>query len=178
MGFISRLYPAGFCISYIRVMKMKRSWKTYLFWIALAEGVGALAGWLSREGTRWYQESAVKPPLSPPGWVFPVVWGILYALMGFGAARVSLTPQSRERSAGLNLFVAQLTVNFFWSLIFFNLRAYGFALFWLGLLWVLIVWMIFAFRKSDRLAAWLQIPYLLWVTFAAYLNWGAWVLNS
>ena len=156
---------------------MKEIWKTYLFWIALAEGVGALAGWLTREGTQWYQEFAVKPPLSPPGWVFPVVWGILYALMGIGAARVSLTVPSTERSAGLNLFVAQLVVNFFWSLIFFNLRAYGFALAWIGLLWVLIVWMIFAFRKTDKLAARLQIPYLLWVSFAAYLNWGVWVLN-
>jgi len=156
---------------------MKRHWKTYLFWIALAEGVGALSGWLTRDGTKWYQEFADKAPLSPPGWVFPVVWGILYALMGFGAARVSLTEPTPQRSAGLNLFIGQLTVNFFWSLIFFNLRAYGFALAWLGLLWVLIVWMIFAFHKMDRLAAWLQIPYLLWVTFAAYLNWGAWVLN-
>ena len=99
------------------------------------------------------------------------------ALMGFGAARVSLTPVSKERSAGLNLFVWQLTVNFFWSLIFFNLRAYGTALAWLGFLWVLIAWMIFAFRKTDKLASWLQVPYLLWVTFAGYLNWGVLVLN-
>ena len=158
-------------------MEMKRNWKTYLFWIALAEGVGALSGFLTREGTQWYQEFAVKPMLSPPGWVFPVVWGILYALMGIGAARVSLTPPSYARSLGLNLFVSQLTVNFFWSLIFFNLRAYGFALVWLGLLWVLIVWMTLAFRQTDKIAAWLQIPYILWVSFAAYLNWGTWVLN-
>ena len=73
--------------------------------------------------------------------------------------------------------MAQLVVNFFWSLIFFNLRTYGFALAWLGLLWVLIVWMIAAFYRTDRLAAWLQVPYLLWVSFAAYLNWGVWVMN-
>ena len=158
-------------------MEMKRNWKTYLFWIALSEGVGALAGWLTREGVRYYKEIVEKPPLSPPAVVFPIVWGILYALMGFGAARVSLTEPSKERSPGLNLFVAQLVVNFFWSLIFFNLRAYGFALLWLGLLWVLIVWMILAFSRSDRLAAWLQLPYLAWVSFAAYLNWGVWVMN-
>lgn len=158
-------------------MEMKRNWKTYLFWISLEEGVGALSGWLTRDGNQWYREFVQQPPLSPPGWVFPVVWGILYALMGIGAARVSLTEPSPARSLGLNLWTAQLIVNFFWSLIFFNLRAYGFALLWLGLLWVLIVWMILAFRKTDKLAAWLQIPYLLWVTFAAYLNWGVWVLN-
>ena len=118
-----------------------------------------------------------KPALAPPAIVFPIVWGILYALMGIGAARVSLTPNSKVRSTGLNLFVAQLVVNFFWSLIFFNLRTYGLALLWLGLLWVLIIWMIFAFRRCDRWAAWLQIPYLLWVSFAGYLNWGVWVLN-
>ena len=156
---------------------MKKHWKTYLFWIALAEGVGLLAGWLTRDGTAFYKEFVEKPALSPPAILFPVVWGILYALMGIGAARVSLTGPSRQRSAGLNLFVAQLVVNFFWSLIFFNLRTYGFALLWIGLLWVLIIWMIFAFSKTDKLAAWLQIPYLLWVTFAAYFNWCVWVMN-
>ena len=156
---------------------MKGHWKTYLFWIALAEGVGALAGWLTREGTAYYKEFVEKPALAPPAILFPIVWGILYALMGLGAARESLTPPSKVRSTGLNLFVAQLVVNFFWSLIFFNLRTYGLALLWLGLLWVLILWMSFAFRRSDRWAAWLQIPYLLWVSFAGYLNWGVWVKN-
>ena len=157
---------------------MKQNWKTYLFWIALAEGVGALAGWLTREGNEWYRQYVEQPPLSPPGWVFPVVWGILYALMGFGAARVSLTPPSPERSLGLNLWTAQLIVNFFWSPIFFNAGAYGFALLWLLLLWILVLWMILSFRKVDQLAALLQIPYLLWLTFAAYLNYAVWALNK
>ena len=65
----------------------------------------------------------------------------------------------------------------FWSIIFFNLQNFGFALIWLIILWLLILWMIFSFRKVDSLAAWLQIPYLLWVTFAAYLNFGVWILN-
>ena len=91
---------------------MKRNWKTYLFWIALAEGVGALAGWLTREGTAYYKEFVEKPALAPPALVFPIVWGILYAIMGFGAARVSLTEPSPARSLGLNLWTAQLVVNF------------------------------------------------------------------
>ena len=136
-----------------------------------------MAGFLTREGTELFQNTVLQPPLSPPAIVFPIVWGILYALMGIGAASVSLAPESRERNRAMNIFVAQLIVNFFWSLIFFNLMAYGIALVWLGLLWVLILWMIFAFWKTDRLAAWLQLPYLLWVSFAAYLNWGVWVLN-
>ena len=148
-----------------------------MFWILLAEAVGALSGWLTREGTQIYAQTIVKPPLSPPGWVFPVVWAILYALMGIGAAKVYQAPASQTRSLGLNLFITQLVVNFFWSPIFFNLQAFGFSLLWLLLLWGLVLWMILAFRKVEPLAAKLQIPYLLWLTFAAYLNLGVWYLN-
>ena len=156
----------------------KTDWTVYALWIILAEAVGALSGWLSRTGTEIFSEIVQQPPFSPPAWLFPVVWTILYALMGVSAARIWLSEPSQERSRGLNLFVAQLIVNFFWSLIFFNLQAYGFALLWLILLWILVAWMILSFRKTDRLAAWLQVPYLIWLTFAAYLNAGVWVLNS
>ena len=155
----------------------KTTWKPYVLWILLAEAVGALSGWLTREGTQLFSETVAKPPLTPPSLFFPIVWGILYALMGIGAARVSLTDPSEDRSRGLNLFVAQLIVNFFWSLIFFNAQAYGFAFFWLLLLWGLVLWMTLTFRKVDKIAAWLQVPYLLWLTFAAYLNFGVWRLN-
>lgn len=155
----------------------KHVWKSYAIWILLAEGVGFLAGWLTREGTEIYKSVIQKPPLSPPSIVFPIVWAILFALMGIGAARVYLSPKTPERSMGLNIFIVQLVVNFLWSLIFFNIQAYGFAFFWLLLLWGLILWMILTFRKTDTLAALLQIPYLLWVTFAAYLNFGVWQLN-
>lgn len=156
---------------------MKRNWKIYAVWILIAEAVGALSGWLSREGMMLYSETVTQPPLSPPMWLFPVVWGILYALMGISAARVWLTPETPARRRGINLFIAQLIVNFFWSLIFFNLQAFGFAFVWLLLLWVLVAWMILTFYKVDPLAAWLQVPYLVWLTFAAYLNFGVWMLN-
>lgn len=156
---------------------MKGNWKPYLFWILLAEGVGALSGWLTGAAVESYTETILKPPLSPPGWVFPAVWTILFALMGIGAARIYLTPPSPSRSLGLNLFIAQLIVNFFWSPIFFNLQAFGLAFFWLLLLWGLAAWMSLTFRKVDPLAAKLQLPYLLWLTFAAYLNLGVWYLN-
>lgn len=148
-----------------------------MFWILLAEAAGGLSGWLTRNGTAIYSQTIIQPPLSPPGWVFPLVWTILFALMGIGAARVYLSSPSPVRSRGLNLFIAQLVVNFFWSPIFFNLQAFGFAFFWLLLLWCLVVWMILTFRKADPPAAKLQIPYLLWLTFAAYLNLGVWYLN-
>lgn len=157
---------------------MKKSkWKTYAFWILLAEAVGALSGWLSREGMKLFEETVSQPPLSPPPSIFPIVWGILYALMGISAARIYLSPPSADRHRGLNLFVAQLIINFFWSLIFFNAQAFGFAFLWLLLLWGLVLWMILVFQKTDLPAALLQIPYLLWLTFAAYLNFGVWYLN-
>lgn len=155
----------------------KRTWKVYALWILFTEAVGALSGFPTRKGSQIYSETVVKPPLSPPAIVFPIVWGILFALMGIGAARIYLAPLSADRSKSLLLFLLQLAFNFFWSIIFFSLQAFGFALIWLVLLWVLIVCMVRAFWKVDKIAAWLQIPYLLWVTFAAYLNFGVWRLN-
>jgi tryptophan-rich sensory protein len=153
------------------------NWKVYTLWISLAEAAGLLSGLLSRVGMVNFSQTVAQPPLSPPGWLFPVVWTILYGLMGISAARIWLSPPSDNRSRGLNRFLAQLIVNFFWSPIFFNTGAYGFALLWLLLLWVLVVLMILSFRKVDKTAALLQIPYLIWLTFAAYLNWGVWQLN-
>lgn len=166
------------CIFCHRVILMKQAkWKTYVLSILLTEAVGALSGWLTREAAAVFRQTVNQPPLSPPAVVFPIVWGILYALMGISAARISLSEPSPERSKGLNLYVAQLIVNFFWSLIFFNAEAYGFAFLWLLLLWGLVLWMILTFRRVDPVAAWLQIPYLIWLTFAAYLNFGVWSLN-
>ena len=155
----------------------KSAWKAYAFWILFAEAVGGLSGWLTREGSKLYQATIRQPPLSPPGIVFPIVWGILFALMGISAARIYLAPPSLARTRGLRLFFLQLFFNFFWSIIFFNLQAFGFALLWLLVLGGLILLMILTFRKTDAPAAWLQAPYLLWVTFAAYLNFGVWMLN-
>ncbi len=159
------------------VIKMKQNWKTYAFWIVLAEAVGALAGFLTREGTKLYATSVVKPPLSPPAVVFPIVWGILYALMGIGAARVALTPDSALRTRGLRFFLLQLAFNFTWSILFFNLEAFGPAFVWLVILWALILMMTATFGKVDQTAALMQIPYLIWVAFAGYLNFGVWLLN-
>lgn len=155
----------------------KVPWKTYVLWILGVEAVGALSGWLTRDGAEIYSESIRQPPLSPPSIVFPVVWSILFLLMGISAARIALSPASPIRTRSLLLFAIQLAFNFFWSIIFFNFQNFGFALLWLVVLWGLILWMIVSFYKTDRLAAWLQIPYFLWVGFAAYLNLGVWLLN-
>ncbi len=154
-----------------------KMWKPYVISAGIALAVGGLSGLLSMEGMKLYTETALKPPLTPPGWLFSVVWTILYALMGISAAIIWHAPESKDRSKGLNLYVVQLIVNFFWSLLFFNAQAYGLAALWLILLWVLVLLMIMEFSKVDKLAAWLQIPYLIWLTFAAYLNLGVWFLN-
>ena len=133
---------------------------------------------MTREGTAHYVATAVKPPLTPPSVVFPVVWVLLFALMGIGAARVYLAPVSQYRKRSLLLFFVQLIFNVGWSLLFFNAQRFGAAFFWLLMLWVLILWMTLTFRKVDEWAAKLQIPYLLWVAFAAYLNAGVWLLNG
>ena len=152
--------------------------RTYVFWILLSEAIGLLSAILSRAGTESFRTTVQQPPLSPPAALFPIVWTILYVLMGISAARISLIPPSTIRSRSLNIFVIQLAVNFFWSLIFFNAKAYGFSFFWLLLLWGLVFGMILLFRQIDSVAAALQIPYLRWLTFAAYLRYGVWKLNS
>lgn len=151
--------------------------KTYLLWILLAEAVGGLAGWLTREDVKIYTDSIAQPPLSPPPLVFPVAWTILYALMGIGAARVSLAPDGPRRSRALAVFGLQLGMNFLWSILFFKFQRFGLALVWLIALWGAILWMASAFSRVDKAAARLQIPYLVWVAFAGYLNLGVWVLN-
>ena len=125
-----------------------------------------------------YSTAIIQPPLAPPPILFPIVWGILYALMGFSAARIYLSAQSAERSKGINLYIAQLVVNFFWSLIFFNAQAFGFAFFWLLLLLSLAVWMAVSFGRVNKTAGVLQIPYILWLLFAGYLNLAVYLLNG
>lgn len=159
-------------------MKMKKgNWKTYLLWIVLTEAVGGLSALLTRKGMEIYNETVIKPALSPPMILFPIVWGILYALMGIAVARTQLKGKSTLQERCLLIYILQLAFNFCWSIFFFNLQAFGFAFLWLMVLWGLIIWMALTFRKVDKAAAWLIVPYLLWVTFAAYLNAGVYLLN-
>ena len=161
-----------------RVINMLwKKFKPYIYMIILTEAVGALAGFFTRDGMKLF-ENVPKSALTPPNTVFPVVWGILYLLMAVGAARIIKSPKSENRTAAQGIFAIQLVVNFFWSLFFFNLRAYGFSFVWLLILWALIIVMIYRFSLVDKKAAWLQVPYILWVTFAAYLNFAVWWLNT
>ena len=155
----------------------KNAGRTYALWILGTEAVGALAGWLTREGTEIFNLSVAEPPFSPPAAVFPIVWTILYLLMGIGAARIAMAPPWDARSRSLTLYLVQLFFNFLWPFVFFNLQWYGVAFLWLIALWLLVFFMIQSFRTVDPTAAALQLPYLIWLTFAAYLNLGVWLLN-
>lgn len=155
----------------------KVGFKTYAIWILITEAVGALSGFITRDGTKLYGETINKPVLSPPAVLFPIVWTVLYALMGIGAARIYISCRSKDRSAALRIYSGQLLFNFFWSIFFFNLQAFWFSFVWLILLLILVVLMIISFKKIDKTAAYLQIPYLIWVIFAGYLNLGAAILN-
>ncbi len=146
--------------------------------IALALGVGALSAWLTRGNMDLFR-SIKKPPLTPPAAVFPVVWTILFILMGAGAALVQINRRGKEAAAraAMRAYALQLAANLTWSLIFFNARAFLLAFFWLLLLLWLIVLTVRRFALVSPLAAKLQIPYLLWVGFAGYLTLAIYLLN-
>lgn len=155
-------------------MKIKKYKYQFLF-SAVALAFGAVGGWITMNGIEGY-EMLRKPPLTPPDRLFPVVWTILYILMGAAMGRV-WQKDARGRTAALTFFTAQLTVNLLWTLLFFGLGMYLLSFFWLILLLFLIYRMSEVFRQSDILAAKLQIPYLGWTAFAGYLNLGIWWLN-
>lgn len=153
---------------------MKIQWKKLILCIAIPLAVGGLSALLTRGSMETFQ-SLNKPTLSPPGWLFPVVWTVLYILMGI-ASYLVLTSGKPTRSA-LTVYGIQLVFNFFWSILFFNLGAYLFSFIWLIILWILIfITMILFFRISEP-AGYLLLPYLLWVTFAGYLNFYIYLLN-
>ena len=161
-------------------IEFKRAGKSavlpYVLWIALAEGVGALSGWVTRAGSEYFNTQLAHPPLTAPSWVFPIAWAILYALMGIGAARVFLSRRGPSRSRTLTVFVVQLVMNFFWPILFFNAEAYGLALIWLVALFAVAAAMTLAFRRVENTAGLLQIPYLFWLGYAAYINAGVWLM--
>ncbi|MBQ4426206.1 MAG: tryptophan-rich sensory protein [Oscillospiraceae bacterium] len=155
---------------------MKDNTKKLILCIGLPVLGGALIGWLT--GTMGNYDDFVKPPLSPPGWLFPVVWTVLYALMGYALWRALIRcSSSREQSSVLTIFSFQLALNYLWPVIFFVIDAYWAAVACLVALVIMIIWTMAEFMKHDNLASKLMIPYLLWCGFALYLNIGVAVLN-
>ena len=150
--------------------------------LALCVAIPLVVGILSAFATKNQMESfelVAKPPLSPPGWVFPTAWSILYILMGVASFLVlSSTAYKTKIDKALMIYGVQLAVNFFWSIIFFNLGEYLFSFVWLVLLLFLVVYTAKLFYGCNKTACYLLIPYILWIVFAGYLNFGVFLLNK
>lgn len=156
---------------------MKIQWKKLLICLAIPLGVGGLAALITGDSMQMF-EQLNKPPLSPPGWLFPVVWTVLYLLMGLASYLVLVSDSGRRQiRAALQAYGWQLGANFIWPLLFFSAEAYLPAFLWLVLLWVLIAVTLYRFARIRPAAGWLLVPYLVWVTFAGYLNLGIYLLN-
>ncbi len=147
---------------------MEKNWKLLLISIGISLSTGITSALLTMKGMRDYADM-YHPPLSPPGWLFPVVWTILYVLMGIAAYLVCRS-EGEDKKLALALYVVQLFFNFGWSIVFFNFKAYFVAFAWLLLLWLFIYLAIKQFRQLSKTAGILLYPYLVWVTFAGYLN--------
>lgn len=157
---------------------MREKIKAYAVSIAIALAVGGLSALLTMGNMDLYSE-ITKPALAPPSILFPIVWTVLYALMGISAAMIYGEKESKpkEVKSALTVYAISLFLNFFWSIIFFNMRAFLLSFVWLIALWASILIMIIRFYRIKPVAGLLQIPYLLWVTFAGYLNLAIYLLN-
>lgn len=156
---------------------MKINIKKLIICIVIPLAVGGVSAFLTR-GAMTEFATLEKPPFSPPAWLFPVVWTILYILMGISSYLISETSvPADEKENALAVYFYQLVVNFLWPIFFFNFGWYLFSFFWLLLLWILVLHMIRQFSKISKPAAWMNIPYIVWLTIAAYLNFGIWWLN-
>ncbi len=151
--------------------------KPLLINIFIPLAVGGFSALLTSDSMKAFGELN-QPPLSPPAWLFPVVWSILYILMGIAAYLVFTSNASKDKIKNSLIFYAiQLIFNFFWSLIFFNMQAYLFAFFWLLAMLAFIVITTVLFYKISKPAGIIMIPYIIWVTFAGYLNFAIFLLN-
>ncbi len=153
----------------------KTTWKSLVTLNVATLGAGSLVGFLTQRDSSFY-EALTKPVFAPPGWLFPVAWSLLYAAMATAMWFV-LRAQGRDRFLLLGLYVAQLAVNLIWPFLFFVQKALGLAFFWLILLWALAGIMLYQFFRESKVAGWLLVPYQLWLTFAAVLNFSIARLN-
>ena len=156
---------------------MKINIKALITSIAIPLIIGFLSGFLSGD-SRAVFDSLNQPPLSPPGWLFPIVWTILFILMGISSYLIFTSSATNlQIKSALTVYSLQLLVNFLWPIFFFKFGLYRFSFVWILLLLFVIIMTIKKFKPISKSAAYLLIPYLLWVCFAAYLNLGIILLN-
>lgn len=146
--------------------------------VAIPLIVGGVSGFFTATGVESWYQTINKPSWNPPNWVFAPVWTTLYIMMGVALFLVWKSDSSEilKRTA-ITLFTIQLFLNFFWSFIFFGQQEIGWALVEIIAMWLFILLTIFAFANVSKLAAWLLVPYISWVSFATILNYTIWKLN-
>jgi len=155
---------------------MKKTYKLIIALIIpqLAGGLGSL--FTANSVKDWYL-TLEKPLLNPPSWVFGPVWTTLFLLMGYALYLVWVNENKERKNIAYIAFAIQIILNIFWSVIFFGLKNPGLAFAEILILWLAIIFNIFIFYRISRTSAWLLVPYLVWVSFAAYLNYSIWILN-
>jgi len=160
-------------------MKLNTIFKVFVA-IAIAELAGVIGSFFTANSvSTWYATQLVKPSWNPPSWVFGPVWITLYAMMGIAAYLVwSRGLERKEVKIALGVFGVQLVLNAIWSIIFFGIQSPGWAFVEIVFLWVAIVATIAVFARISKPAAWLLVPYILWVSFAGFLNYTIWDLNK
>lgn len=154
---------------------MKINYKKLAIAIAIPLVLGAISGFVTMNSMKDF-EMLSKPPLSPPGIVFPIAWTILYTLMGI-ASYVVYSSDCYCKSAGLRVYGLSLLFNIIWPVIFFSLRLYLVAIVWLIVLILLVFITALLFYSCKKAAGYLLLPYLIWLVFALYLNIGIYLLN-
>ncbi len=156
----------------------KQKIRTYAIAIAIPLAVGLLSALITMGSMQIYGELQV-PPLAPPAILFPIVWTVLYILMGVSSGMIWLRREEHPKDArkGFVYYAISLVFNFAWSILFFQFRLFLFSFFWLLALLYLIIRTILSYDRVFSPAAYLQIPYLFWVSFAGYLNFAIWFLN-
>ncbi len=145
--------------------------------LALPLGIGAIAGLFTADAVPEWYETLNKPSFNPPNWLFGPVWTSLYLLLGISLFLIWKQSESKERNIAILVFLLQLALNFAWSFIFFYFNMIGLALIEIILLWISIIITLIMFYKIKPLAAYINLPYLMWVTFATILNASYYLLN-
>ncbi|WP_186755812.1 TspO/MBR family protein [Echinicola salinicaeni] len=158
--------------------KNKINWLKLLICVLGIVLLGSISGLANIGNIQTWYAGLEKPSFNPPNSVFGPVWTALYALMGVSLYLIWQSPKTAQRTKSLKIFFVQLVLNFCWSFIFFYFHLPGFAAIEILILWGMILWMILSFHKINHWAAYIQIPYLLWVSFASVLNISIWWLNS
>lgn len=153
-------------------------WFKLFFAVLLTLSAGAIGSFFTAPAISEWYVNLNMPALSPPNWLFGPVWTTLYILMGLATFLVWREGlEKRLVKVALVVYIIQLILNSLWSVIFFGAKLPGLALVEIGFLWLFIILNIYYFSKVSKFSAWLLVPYILWVSFAAYLNYQIWVLN-